>query len=65
MPSASRLTPETIARTSDQLVGTPLPKGDRAGVAQLVGALLAEMTAMRALDVEASEPATLYQPTEP
>ena len=65
MPNASRLTPETIARMSDQLVGTSVAEGDRPGVAELVGALLAEMTAMRELDVEANEPATIYQPTEP
>jgi hypothetical protein len=61
---ARKITPETIARMADELVGTPLKEKDRKAVAELLQSLAADMTALRALNVGENEPATIYDPAE-
>jgi hypothetical protein len=51
---------ETIARVANELVGTPIDRQRLDAVAALVGALMSEMSRMRAMNVGGDEPATIY-----
>ncbi len=57
-------TPETLQHMQTALGCGPLVDADRQAVAELVSALLAEMQAMRDMDVGETEPALTYQPGE-
>ncbi len=65
MSRPDRPTPHTIARTARELVGTPLRPERPGPVAAVLAGLIAEMGPMRAMDVGATEPATLDDLGEP
>jgi len=65
MSDTQKPSPETVARAARELVGTPLDEGQTDAVAALLAGLIAEMGPMRAMDVGPSEPATLYDASEP
>ena len=46
MPDQSMLTPETIVRIFEEILGTPLPEADSQPVAELIRGLQTEMSAM-------------------
>lgn len=50
---------------ADELTGIPMSPEQLEAVAGLLGALMAEMTPMRAMDVAGVEPATIYEAREP
>lgn len=57
-------TPETLQHLQASLGCGPLVDADRQAVAELLSALLAEMQAMRDIDVGETEPGLIYQPGE-
>jgi hypothetical protein len=56
--------PETLQHMQSDLACGPLLEADRREVAELLTSLLAEMQAMRDLDVGETEPALVYQAGE-
>ena len=65
MADTPKLSSATVDRTARELVGTPLGEQELEAVAALLGALTSEMAPMRAMNVGESEPATLYEASEP
>lgn len=61
MPDSKSLSPELIGLVAAELIGAPLPERDRKPVADLLNGLMAEMSAMRSLDVGETEPAVIYE----
>jgi hypothetical protein len=59
-----RITPDTIARMAGEVVGTPVQEKHLLAVAGLLQSLAAEMTALRAMNVGAAEPAFVYDAAE-
>ena len=56
----ANITPETVARMTAEVVGTPVNAKDRRAVADMLQALTADMAALRRLNVGAAEPAFHY-----
>jgi hypothetical protein len=65
MANAKTPSPDTIARTARELVGTFVDEQDLEAVAALLGALAVEMAPMRAMEIGGAEPATAYDASEP
>ena len=65
MADPQKLSPEMVARISDELIGTPVPADDPQPVAALLRVLIREMAPMRAMNVEDAEPATTYEASPP
>jgi hypothetical protein len=61
---AARVTADTLAHMSAEIVGTPVKEKDRPAVADLLNALAADMKAMYAANVGDAEPAVTYDAAE-
>lgn len=59
------LSADTVARMSEELLGTPIGRQQREAVAALLGGLVSEMAPMRAMEVGDTEPATTYDASQP
>jgi hypothetical protein len=69
MPAADRepdrtITPETLARMADELLGASLKEKERKAIAELLQSLYGDMAALRAVAVGEEEPATVYDAAE-
>lgn len=60
----AKITPETIARMAEEIVGTPVKEKERQAVVDVLQSLAADMAALRAMSVGTAEPATLYDAGE-
>lgn len=61
MATESSITPETILRISQEVLGTPISPEDAQTLAHLLNGLAAETSAMQAMDLADAEPVTLYE----
>ncbi|MHC4407226.1 MAG: hypothetical protein ACYTG0_47050 [Planctomycetota bacterium] len=59
------LSPDTVARAADELVGMPIDADSLEAAAALLSGLILEMGPMRALDSADAEPATVYRAIAP
>ncbi|MFH1924810.1 MAG: hypothetical protein ABIP48_33590 [Planctomycetota bacterium] len=64
MQNERPLSAETIARMTEELLGTPVDRRQHEAVAALLGGLISEMAAMRAMEIGNVEPATVYDASE-
>jgi hypothetical protein len=60
----SKVTPETVARMATELVGTRVAEKERKAAADMLQAILTEMTALRRMDVGSAEPAFTFEAGE-
>lgn len=63
-PPPTKVTAETIAQMSAELVGVPIKEKERPAVAELLNSLAADMASFRAMDVKTAEPALIYDAGE-
>lgn len=61
MPESYTLESETVGALYEQLVHAPVPESDVETVTTLLNDLVADMDAMRRMDVGETNPATVYE----
>lgn len=65
MQNAPKLSPDTVARMTEELLHTALDARRHEAIAALLSGLISEMTPMRAMDVGDAEPAAVYDASQP
>jgi hypothetical protein len=65
MQTPPKLSPDTVARMTDELLHTSLDAQRRQAIAALLDALILDMTPMRSMDVGDTEPAAIYDASQP